>query len=329
MKRLHKILMGGAVALALAVAFAGCKNANDTVGNAAVVDSIAYIASKNSTTNAEATASINYNNPTGDFARGMRLFNNKKKGITANIVIQNISNSSNPGVMGFTFDMVKNNDGTYNFCLFGIRNNGGHARAYITYYKNISESNFSADNFGVASDDKTRQKDITGWKKGSSNATENNGFVEFEDITVTNGQLSCVVEIEALAKETKTSENDETLSVDSNNAYNVRIYKTPENGDLSEFNGLSNKTDTAKTNITSTAVYSVVIPRDKIDASTDKPIEAKMGFYANVYANQTLKGEWQVADMKHNPNGIFWCDEENVSRTAVTNSNPMGIELVK
>ena len=54
-----------------------------------------------------------------------------------------------------------------------------------------------------------------------------------------------------------------------------------------------------------------------------------MGFYANVYANQTLKGEWQVADMKHNPNGIFWCDEENPSRAAVTNSNPMGIELVK
>lgn len=293
------------------------------------MDSIAYTASKNSTTNAEATASINYNNPTGDFARGMRRFNNKKKGITANIVIQNISNSSNPGVMGFTFDMVKNDDGTYNFCLFGIRNNGGHARAYITYYKNISESNFSADNFGVASDDKTNQIDITGWKKGSNNTTENNGFVEFEDITVINGQLSCVVEIEALAKETETSENDETLSVDSNNAYNVRIYKTPENGDLSEFNGLSNKKDSAKTNITNTAVYSVAIPRDSIDDSTDKKIEAKMGFYANVYANQTLKGEWQVADMKHNPNGIFWCDEENVSRTAVTNSNPMGIELVK
>lgn len=326
MKRLHKILMGGAVALALAVAFAGCKNANDTVGEA---EMISYTSSTNSTTKAEATASINYNNPTGEYKRGMRLFNNKKKGITANIVIQNISNSSNPGVMGFTFDMVKNNDGTYNFCLFGIRNNGGHARAYITYYKNISESNFSADNFGVASDDKTRQKDITGWKKGSSNATENNGFVEFEDITVTNGQLSCVVEIEALAKETETSENDETLSVDSNNAYNVRIYKTPENGDLSEFNGLSNKKDSAKTNITNTAVYSVAIPRDSIDDSTDKKIEAKMGFYANVYANQTLKGEWQVADMKHNPNGIFWCDEENVSRTAVTNSNPMGIELVK
>ena len=325
MKRLHKILMG-AVALALAVAFAGCKNANDTVGEA---EMISYTSSTNSTTKAEATASINYNNPTGDFARGMRLFNNKKKGITANIVIQNISNSSNPGVMGFTFDMVKNNDGTYNFCLFGIRNNEGHARAYITYYKNISESNFSADNFGVASDDKTRQKDITGWKKGSSNATENNGFVEFEDITVTNGQLSCVVEIEALAKETETSENDETLSVDSNNAYNVRIYKTPENGDLSKFNGLSNKKDSAKTNITNTAVYSVAIPRDSIDDSTDKKIEAKMGFYANVYAGQTLKGEWQVADMKHNPNGIFWCDEENPSRATVTNSNPMGIELVK
>ena len=98
---------------------------------------------------------------------------------------------------------------------------------------------------------------------------------------------------------------------------------------MSEFNGLSNKKDSAKTDITKTAVYSVAIPRDSIDDSTDKTIEAKMGFYANVYANQTLKGEWQVADMKHNPNGIFWCDEENVSRTAVTNSNPMGIELVK
>lgn len=329
MKRLHKILMGGAVALALAVAFAGCKNANDTVGNAAVVDSIAYTASKNSTTNAEATASINYNNPTGDFARGMRLFNNKKKGITANIVMQNISNSSNPGVMGFTFDMLKNSDGTYNFCLFGIRNNGGHARAYITYYKNISESNFSADNFGVASDDKTRQTDITGWKKTSGTVSENNGFVEFEDIKVTNGQLSCVVEIEALATTATDTENDEHLAADSSNAYNVRIYATPANGDLSEFNGLSNKKDSAKTNITNKAVYSVAIPREKIDAKTDKTIEAKMGFYANVYENQTLKGEWQVADMKHNPNGIFWCDEENPSRAAVANSNPMGIELVK
>ncbi|MGN0732458.1 MAG: hypothetical protein ACI4MA_11220 [Treponema sp.] len=293
------------------------------------MDSIAYTASKNSTTNAEATASINYTNPTDSFARGMRLFNNKKKGITANIVMQNMSNSSDPGVMGFTFDMVKNDDGTYNFCLFGIRNNGGHARAYITYYKNISESNFSADNFGVASNDTTRQKDITGWKKGSNSATENNGFVEFDDIKVANGQLSCVVEIEALATTAIDTGNDEYLAADQNNAYNVRIYTTPENGNLSEFNGLSNKKDSAKTAITNKAVYSVVIPRTSIDDSSTKTIEAKMGFYANVYAGQTLKGEWQVADMKHNPNGIFWCDEENVSRAAVANSNPMGIELVK
>ena len=64
----------------------------------------------------------------------------------------------------------------------------------------------------------------------------------------------------------------------------------------------------------------VTITNEDISKTNKKTPEGKMGFYANVYANQTLKGEWQVADMKHNPNGIFWCDEENVSRTAVTNS---------
>ena len=52
MKRLHKILMGGAVALALAVAFAGCKNANDTVGEA---EMISYTDKANANTGAEVT----------------------------------------------------------------------------------------------------------------------------------------------------------------------------------------------------------------------------------------------------------------------------------
>ena len=309
MKRLHKILMGGAVALALAVAFAGCKNANDTVGEAAVVDSIAYTASKNSTTNAEATASINYNNPTGDFARGMRLFNNKKKGITTKFVLD-VSNSNNPGLLGIVFDLTDNKDGTMNFCVVGVKSNPskGKAETYVTYFKNVSESNFDKQNFGVSG------SNLVYLEPADNSNTE-------LDISPKDGKLNIGVKIEALKKEA-TSDGDGYDRQDQNNAYKISWF-TADETDVT-VNLKNGKGDGGFD-----AIHTCEISRDKIDAKTDKTIEAKMGFYANVYAGQTLKGEWQVADMKHNPNGIFWCDEENVSRTAVTNSNPMGIELVK
>ena len=43
-----------------------------------------------------------------------------------------------------------------------------------------------------------------------------------------------------------------------------------------------------------------------------------MGFYANVYGSKTLKGEWQVADIAHNP---------NVSKTASDNGDDSFIKL--
>lgn len=306
MKRLHKILMGGAVALALAVAFAGCKNANDTVGEA---EMISYTSSTNSTTKAEATASINYNNPTGEYKRGMRLFNNKKKGITTKFVLD-VSNSNNPGLLGIVFDLTDNKDGTMNFCVVGVKSNPskGKAETYVTYFKNVSESNFDKQNFGVSG------SNLVYLEPADNSNTE-------LDISPKDGKLNIGVKIEAL-KATDIVTDDGYDSKDTSNAYKISWFTADETDVTAHLKKGQGDNGT-------NAIHTYSIPRDKIDASTDKPIEAKMGFYANVYANQTLKGEWQVADMKHNPNGIFWCDEENVSRTAVTNSNPMGIELVK
>lgn len=306
MKRLHKILMGGAVALALAVAFAGCKNANDTVGEA---EMISYTSSTNSTTKAEATASINYNNPTGEYKRGMRLFNNKKKGITTKFVLD-VSNSNNPGLLGIVFDLTDNKDGTMNFCVVGVKSNPskGKAETYVTYFKNVSESNFDKQNFGVSG------SNLVYLEPADNSNTELN-------ISPKDGKLNIGVKIEAL-KATDIVADDGYDYKDTSNAYKISWFTADETDVTAHLkNGQGDNGDTA--------IHTYHISREKIGATTDKLIEAKMGFYANVYANQTLKGEWQVADMKHNPNGIFWCDEENVSRTAVTNSNPMGIELVK
>ena len=59
------------------------------------------------------------------------------------------------------------------------------------------------------------------------------------------------------------------------------------------------------------------IPRAKVDATTDKAIQAQMGFYANVYGGKTLTGEWIIADMKHDP---------NVAKTASDNDSFIKIE---
>lgn len=295
-----KIVMGMAAAAVMALSLTGCMGLGNALGNVNI-----GVGGKNTSISAECVATVNFENTSNEKARGMQSFANKKKGITTNITMKNLtSNSSNPGVMGLVFDKTKNSDGTYNFCLFGVRNNGGHAQAYITYFRNVAEADFTADNFGKTPG--PDQTDIEGWKKGVSSANDVNGFVQLNEIKVENDELSFVVEIEALKKTaSKDAENEEEFAADANNAYNVRIYKTPVTDgkvDLSKFKGLSNKTGDAKSAVTGEAIYSVVIPRASVDAANDKTIEAEMGFYANVYEGQTLSGVWNVADMKHDPN---------------------------
>ena len=224
--------------------------------------------------------------------------------------------------MGIAFDFTQNKDKTYNFCLFGMRNNCGHIQAYVTYYKNVAEEDFTKENFGkpVVSDvaNTDEQKDIEGWRaKNPASIEESKGFVQLNDFTISNKSESLVVEIEALNSKEESSGNDEKIAVDAKNAYKVRIYAVPEDGNLTNFNDLSNKKGDAKTTITSTAKAELAIPRAKVDATTDKAIQAQMGFYANVYGGKTLTGEWIIADMKHDP---------NVAKTAATEDSFIKIE---
>lgn len=65
----------------------------------------------------------------------------------------------------------------------------------------------------------------------------------------------------------------------------------------------------------------ISITNAMLNRNDTSKIEAGIGFYANVYANKTLKGEWRVADISHNPEGIIWEDEEA--------PNTLNIKLVK
>ena len=299
-----KILKGVAI-VAMTLSLTGCIMPGKSLG----FTEIKVDGKNNSAIGQIAKGTIDFtNNDANKYCRGIQLFSNKKKGITTKIELQNLTaDTSNPGVMGIAFDFTQNKDKTYNFCLFGMRNNCGHIQAYVTYYKNVAEEDFTKENFGkpVVSDvaNTDEQKDIEGWiAKNSAKIEESKGFVQLNDFTISNKSESLVVEIEALNSKEESSGNDEKIAVDANNAYKVRIYKVPEDGNLTDFNDLSNKQGDAKTTITSTAKVELAIPRAKVDATTDKAIQAQMGFYANVYGGKTLTGEWIIADMKHDPN---------------------------
>ena len=314
-----KILKGVAIA-AMTLSLTGCIMPGKSLG----FTEIKVDGKNNSAIGQIAKGTIDFtNNDANKYCRGIQLFSNKKKGITTKIELQNLTaDTSNPGVMGIAFDFTQNKDKTYNFCLFGMRNNCGHIQAYVTYYKNVAEEDFTKENFGkpVVSDvaDTDEQKDIEGWvAKNSANIEKSKGFVQLKDFTISNKSESLVVEIEALNSKEESSGNDEKIAVDANNAYKVRIYEVTEDGNLTNFNDLTNKKDDAKTTITSTAKAELAIPRAKVDATTDKAIQAQMGFYANVYSGKTLTGEWIIADMKHDP---------NVAKTAATEDSFIKIE---
>lgn len=312
-------ILGIAVAAVAALSFASCKNAN--VKNAIGDVKFTYSPETNKTTGAEATANVNFTNPNeSEYARGMLTFNNKKKGITAKIVMQGLdTNASNPGLMGIVFNMKKVDD-KYNFCVLGFKNNGGHPRAYVSYFTGVSEADFSKQNFGVpVSPDQNIEDwfDLTGVTRGAD------------------GTLSLVVEIEALkASDDKTAGDEEEFSVDTSNAYNIYFYK--DEFPLSAYKNISNKPEKGENNeqkieiskdtyltkedFHKKAKKTIQVKRGAIGIEKLSEVEAKMGFYANVYGGQTLKGEWQVADMKHNP---------NVAKTAAdTQDNPLNIKFI-
>lgn len=290
-----KIVMGMAAAAVMALCLTGCMGAGNSF--AGIID---YSQIKNNTTHAEATASINYTNDTTGFVRDIRRFDRNKKGITARIVMEDAKGG--PGVMGIAFDMKKNSDGTWNFILAGAGyaiDSADSKKApcvYIARYRNIKPENFTARDFGAKGDE---HYDFT------IPGQNDNAYRYFSDALISNNAMNIVIEVQAL-----------TESEDPTNAYTVRFYQ--ENGEnVDKFVGLSDKKKGEASDVRGSALVSADLPRADVDNSTGT-VQKQMGFYANVYGSKTLKGEWQVADIAHNP---------NVSKTASDNGDDSFIKL--
>lgn len=299
MKKITRILMGAVVAATLC--FTGCMAADDFLD-----DEIIKYDTKNQEDGAEAVGSVDYTNETDSMKRTLRIMNFKKKDIALNVIMEN--RLANPGLMGIIFNKTDNKDGTINFILLGYKAEGGGPIATLTAYKNISKEDFEAKNFNAGEEPLANTQGSVyhsatgpasidffsgnGWKDlGDSFVDGNNLKVGFV-VTAKEGDTpyeirmyagKTVDELNAIADAIASEENDDDGVIGS---------QVP----ISITNAMLNRNDTSK-------------------------IEAGIGFYANVYANKTLKGEWRVADISHNPEGIIWEDEEA--------PNTLNIKLVK
>lgn len=285
-----KILKGVAI-VAMTLSLTGCVLPGKGLGNVPITTD----EKTNNTTKAEVTGTVDFtNSDTSEYARGMQTFQNKKKGITAKVVMENVTASSNPGCMGLVFDMQKNEDGLLDFCNVGFKNYSGKPCVYVSYFEGVSEADFSKSNFGVPDSSRT---DILDW-------------TNIDGIDIKNKELAIVIEVEAITAGLDPKDTDK--------AYIIRIYKDEDgDGTVTTFKGLSNKSDDEKNTIHAKAKKTIDITRGQVKASKVRTIQNKMGFYANVYGGQTLTGKWLVADIDHQP---------NVAKTASDNDSFIKIE---
>lgn len=280
MKKITKVLMA-AVAVST-LCFAGCKMPGEVLGG----DNFdSWSTEKNDETGAEITATIDYTNEDPKYVeRDILLFKNKKKDIAVNVVMEDANKA--PGFMSVIFNQTKNKDGTYNFIALGFNSKdttGNKAKIACTYYKNVDKEDFKELDFGrTGADCKEILKNTWFYSDISpdANGKLNVGFV----ITANKGS----------------------------DPYTVRIYG---NKTAKELNAIADAIGSEKTDddaVIGTPEKQFDITAAELglerDANSAK-IEAGIGFYANVYEGKTLKGEWQVGDISHNPNGIIWEDE--------------------
>ena len=278
MKKITKVLMA-AVAVST-ICFAGCKNANDLLGE----EFIDYTSKANKDTGAEATASIDYTNETDDIERGIRLLDDKVKDIAVNVVMEDAKKA--PGFMSVIFNKTENEDGTLNFIALGFNSKdttGNKAKIACTYYKNVDKADFKKVNFGRTGADCKEILENTWFYSNISPDAEgklNVGFV----ITANKGS----------------------------NPYTVRIYA---NKTAKELNEIADAIGTPKTDDDGVIgnpekEFNITAAELGLERNADSAkIDAGIGFYANVYEGKTLKGEWQVGDISFNPDGIIWEDE--------------------
>lgn len=295
MKMTKKILLA-AVAVA-AVMFAGCKNWSLTSAlqksfgeDIFKYDDATYAAGLGTWT---ISGNKGVNESEDEYLRGIKLLLTRHSDMAGLIQIGSEEVTSNEaGVLGIAFDVTQNksdknalNYKTWNFGVVGLRNYGGKAQYYVSYFANVSDDQMSALNFGAATPIVDAEGNITGYKKPfiQKSAVNKANLTPYEivikDFTalpaslIKDGILTAAIDID---EDPETGDYlvkiYDQSAVDKNNSGII--------ADATILNGTGAKVEASK-------------------IGKEGAAQAYVGVYANVYAGKTMEGSLEILDITH------------------------------
>ena len=297
MKMVKKILLG-TLAVAAILTFASCGQ-REEAGNSELIDINA----------GSSKGSIDYTNESEDTTRGFKTLQTKHLDaichIETTVTELKGDNAKASGTMGYIFNVVKAEDGTYSFSIAGARYNqkSGDVEAYVETFK------------GIAAD--KLEENLTGGKKATGLSYGDTAFgftlVEKTDVnrllaaqTEEPKKLDLWIDLVANGKAKKDDTAAPKGRGGKEGTYTVTFYwKDPVRQSSATSYDLTygEAKGAAPTTFAEGFLKSCTIEAADVNAAYDAEkgltsMQSDVGFYANVYAGQTLKGTWKLDEIK-------------------------------
>ena len=286
--KMTKKLIFAALAVAAVIGFASCQKE---------IGEINWQGGVLGSGDGNTTFKVKQTNDSNGVIRGMKQVGMLDRATATCVITQKDQTSSTcNGMMGFACcftqnkDKTKANNGTYNFLVVGVRNNGSVRETYASFFYNISEENLSKENFGAGTNVK---------EKYVENATE---AYEVELVKFPAELLG--------------------VTLDSKGNFKIGIRLTEgESGDvLIEWMKDLTENSTAATTSGGTPVNVKLKTGGTIAYYQAKGLDigrnatstkGKICTYANIYAGETLNAQWDIYDISWSQDSSFSAEDDD------------------
>lgn len=198
------------------------------------------------------------------------------------------------GIMGYIFDVLQNDDGTYNFTIAGVRYNAykKEVQAYVTAYKNVGGGEYLS-----AGNDFCDKNGVEIGKEGCLASSEefllktNSGIKTLTSKEIAKGEKATIW-VDLVCQDGKSAGRTGTEG-----DYVVTFYYQ----DPQRTTSAAGKNTTYEAeNLDTIKLDSVTIPVASTNYAKikEKAAQTYLGFYANVYGGKTLTGTWELLDLE-------------------------------
>lgn len=275
--KMTKKLIFAAVAVAAIVGFASCqKEIGDIDWKGGVVGS----------GDGNTTFKVNQTNDEDNTIRGMKQIGILDRAQGTCVVRQfNQGPSTSDGMVGFACcftenkDKSKDNYGTYNFLVVGVRSHMGTTQTYASFFYNIPESSLSTENFGVP---------VNSAQVKTTYTPEDTKPYE--------------IEIEKFPKSLN-------VGYDKNGTLTVAINLAKGSSNDIKITWLKDVKENHQAATTSGGEELYTITAEATKIGTDITKKGKICSYANIYGGKTLNAQWDIYDISWSADNSFFADE--------------------